>query len=371
MVPLLIIALAFIAFSIFYLRGENLRYLDSPLPAPDPAPPSEAHREVVRTIREFAAGAEGTSGRERLHVIREYMDELGRGRAYESEFRPLQEGPVRGEWVLGPGVDSRRRVLYLHGGAWFAGSPTSHRPITDRLSRLLNAAVFALDYRLLPEHRRSDGIADCRAGLRWILGNGPDGEDAPEFLIVAGDSAGGSLTLEVLAWARDSGLRLPDAAIALSPSTDVTMTTPSLRGNLATDPMLGPAFGKLLRVPTMLLWWVYWVNWRIPPRDPRVSPLRGDLAGLPPILVQASRDEMLLDDARRYVAKAQASGSPVRLQTWPHMVHVWQLFTPELPEAEEAYAAMSEFIAAVEDGTIATPAGAQASSTAAGSAVAP
>jgi acetyl esterase/lipase len=98
----------------------------------------------------------------------------------------------------------------------------------------------------------------------------------------------------------------------------------------------------------MLLWWVYWYTWRIPPSDPRVSPLRGNLAGLPPILIQASEAEMLIDDARRYASRAQAAGSPVELQTWPHMVHVWQIFTPELPEAEEAFANIAEFIAAVE-----------------------
>jgi acetyl esterase/lipase len=350
MVTALLLALFLVAFSVIWLRGENLLYLDSPPPPPEPTPPGEAHLAVVRSLGDFAAELKQVHGRERIERIRRYMDDLGRSRDYASEFRPVAGEAVRGEWVLAPGVDPRRRVLYLHGGAWFAGSPVSHRPITDRLSRLLGAAVFALDYRLLPEYRRIDGISDCRAGLRWILHNGPDAAEPPEFLVLGGDSAGGSLALEVLAWARDGGLRLPDATIALSPSTDITMTAPSLRANEATDPMLGPAFGQLLRVPTILLWWFYWLTWRIPPRDPRVSPLRGNLAGLPPVLIQASRAEMLLDDARRYATKAQAAGSPVTLQTWPHAVHVWQMFTPELPEAEEAYAAISRFIADVETG---------------------
>jgi epsilon-lactone hydrolase len=350
MVTVLFLIIAFVAFSVFYLRGDNLRYLDAPLPPPDAPPPSDAHREVVRTMNELTADIERYRGRERLGAIRRMMDELGEGKALESRIEPVQSDAIRGEWVLAPGADSRRRVLYLHGGAWFAGSPTSHRPITDRLSRLLGAAVFAVDYRLCPEYRRIDGIDDCREALRWILHNGPEDSEPPAFLLVAGDSAGGNLTLEVIAWARDAGLRLPDAAIALSPATDVTMTSPSLRANEATDPMLGPAFGKLLRLPTILLWWFYWISWRIPPKDPRVSPLRGNLRDLPPVLIQASRAEMLLDDARRYAARAQASGSPVTLQTWPHMVHVWQLFTPELPEAEEAYAAMADFVATVEAG---------------------
>ena len=166
MVTVLVVVLALLAFSLFYLRGEDLRYLDGPLPGPEPTAPSEAHRAVVQRLDEIAAAIDGKSLRERLHAIRAFMDELGRERSYRSAFRPVQQGGVRGEWVLAPGCDGRRRVLYLHGGAWFAGSPLSHRPITDRLSRLLGAAVFTVDYRLLPEHRRNDGIHDYRAALR-------------------------------------------------------------------------------------------------------------------------------------------------------------------------------------------------------------
>lgn len=351
MIWFIVLVVVLIWFSLYYLRGENLSYLDRPLQSAPPAPaPSQAHREVVEQLAGFASIAGDRKGHERVRAIRELMESIAEGRSYTCEFRPLKRDGIAGEWVLAPGVNTRRRVLYLHGGAWFAGSPLSHRPITDKLSRELNAAVFALDYRLLPEYRRSDGIFDCRAAYRWILHNGPDDAEPPEFLVVAGDSAGGSLTLDVIAWARDSGLRRPDGAVALSPSTDTTMTSPSLRENVSTDPMLGPAFARLLKVPTPLLWWLYWFSWRIPPRDPSVSPLRGNLENLPPVLILASEAEMLVDDARRYAAKAQAAGSPVELQTWPHMVHVWPMFTPELPEAEEAYANIREFLAAVETG---------------------
>ena len=229
-----------------------------------------------------------------------------------------------------------------------AGSPKSHRAITDRLSKLADAAVLSLDYRLLPENTRRQGIEDCQQAYRWILANGPEGALDLDFLAVAGDSAGGNLTLTLIAWARDEGLRAVDAAIAFSPATDMTLTSPSLSSNIATDPMLGPAFGKLARVPKVLMWWVSWFTYRIRPADPVASPVRGDLSGLPPVLVQVSEAEMLFDDARRYVSKAQAAGSPVALQSWPHMVHVWQVFTPELPEADHAYDNIAEFLASVE-----------------------
>jgi monoterpene epsilon-lactone hydrolase len=128
----------------------------------------------------------------------------------------------------------------------------------------------------------------------------------------------------------------------------MTLTAPSLSGNVASDVMLGPAFGKLLKLPTVALWWLSWYSNRVRPADPVVSPVRGDLSGLPPVLVQVSEAEMLLDDARRYVARAQAAGSPVVLQSWPHMVHVWQIFTPELPEANDAYDKVAEFLTGVE-----------------------
>ena len=266
-------------------------------------------------------------------------------KTFASTFTAFEGDGIRGEWVVAPGVDSRRRVLYLHGGAFLMGSPRSHRSITDKLSAVANAAVFALDYRLMPEHKRLEGIADCQQAYRWILDNGPDGPAPLDYLVVSGDSAGGNLTLMTVAWARDEGLRPADAAVAFSPSTDVTMTAPSLKSNRPTDPMLGPAFGKLTRVPSMLWWWMTLLSSRMLPRDPRNSPLRGDLSNLPPILVQVSEAEMLYDDARRYVEKARLSGSSVVLQSWPHMVHVWQIFTPDLPEAEEAFERVGVFLA--------------------------
>ncbi len=345
MVWFILAVLAFFAFSLLYLRGEDLsRYDAPPLPA-SMGKPSPEHGAVLERMREFTATGQAHGGRGRLRAVRELMDSLSEGVEFSSRFEAVSEGQLRGEWVLAPGFDPRRRFLYIHGGAWFAGSPRSHRAITDRLARLTGAAVFSLDYRLIPENRRRDGIEDCRNAWRWLLVNGPEGPESLDYGMVGGDSAGGSLTLGLLAWIRDEGLRAPDAAIAFSPSTDVTMSGPSMRSNLATDHMLGPLFGKLARIPTVVLLWLTWFNNRILPSHPDVSPLRGDLAGLPPVLLQASEQEMLLDDSRRYVARAQEAGSPVELQTWPHMVHVWQIFTPDLPEAEEAYANIAEFLA--------------------------
>lgn len=346
MVLFILIALLLFAVSFLYLRGEDLSYLDSnvvPRPSGDP---SLEHLQVVDSLGEMSSI--GGRGRKRLATLRQYMDAMSDGRDLNSEFIPVNEGNLRGEWVIAPGVDVRRRILYIHGGAWMAGSPKSHRSITNRLSGVANAAVFSLDYRLLPENRRAQGIEDCQQAYRWLLVNGPQGPEELDFLLVSGDSAGGNLTLAIIAWARDTALRAADAAIAFSPATDAAMTSPSLTSNIASDPMLGPAFGKLTKIPLPFMWWVSWLTNRIRPSQAIVSPLRGDLSGLPPVLIQVSEAEMLFDDARRYVTKAQAAGSPVVLQSWPHMVHVWQLFTPELPEANHAYDNIGEFLATVE-----------------------
>lgn len=339
--------LALIAFSFLVLRKEDLSYLDQPIPSHSPRPPSDALRNAMSPVDEFA-GQSSIRGKARVRAIREFMDTMGAQREYACEFKTVNTPEVKGEWVLAPDFDAKRRILYLHGGAFIAGSPLSHRPITDRLARLTGAAVFALDYRLMPEHPRIAGIEDCRRAYRWIVRNGPVAAEEAEFLVVGGDSAGGNLTLALLAWVRDEGLRQADAGIAFSPATDAVLDAPSLRANIPTDAMLGPAFGGLARVPKIFLLWYTWATSRMFPSDPRISPLRGSLSGLPPILVQASDSEMLLDDSRRYVAKAQAAESPVLLQTWPDMPHVWQIFTPDLPEAEEAFENLAEFLDGVD-----------------------
>jgi acetyl esterase/lipase len=294
--------------------------------------------------------SKGLKGKARLIALRNHLDSLGEDVEVTSEIRHNDQ--PRGEWVIAPGVDTRRRVLYIHGGAWAAGSPRSHRAITDRFSQLANAAVFALDYRLMPEHRFMDGIRDCRQAYTWLLAHGPDGEETADFMVVAGDSAGGSHTLSLIAWVRDNGIRQPDAAVALSPSTDLTLTAPSNRDNIRTDPLLGPVFGGLSKIPLPVLWWGTLAAFRISPTNPVASPLRGNLNDLPPTLIHASTTEMLLDNSTRYAAKARAEGSPVELHTWQKMVHVWHIFTPLLPEAEEAFEDIRAFLERVEKGEI-------------------
>ena len=305
---------------------------------------NDEHRNVLKVLGALSAQTRNLPLSQHLKALRRFMDTLSDGHRLNAQFVPVDAGGIKAEWVLAPGADSSRRTLYIHGGAWAMGSPQSHRVITSRFSELTGGAVLAIDYRLMPEHPRKAGIEDCRSAYRWILDNGPDGPQPLTALVVAGDSAGGNLTLTTIAWARDQGLRPADAAVALSPATDGTLSGKTLKSNLASDAMLGPLFAPLTRVPRSALLWLSLLINRIRPCNPLVSPIHGDLANLPPLLIHASEEEMLLDDAQRYQNKALAAGSPVTLQTWRHVVHVWHMFGEQLSEAQQAYAQIERFL---------------------------
>jgi acetyl esterase/lipase len=353
-IVLIIVAIAAIAAAVAWAMTQHLRGAD--LTVFDGATgerfsrgdrPSGEALAVVASLGGIGTLLQRTPMRERTAALRKYMDEAFADHLFDARFVAVDAGGVPAEWVLSPGADPTRRTLYIHGGAFIVGSPRSHRTLTTQFSAMTCGAVLAIDYRLMPEHPRLAGIEDCRIAYRWLLANGPDGAAPAQAMFVAGDSAGGNLTLSLIAWARDSGLRAPDAAVALSPLTDATLASPSFAANVHSDAMLGPMFGKMARVPRSILLWFGWLQTRIRPSDPLISPVRGDLSRLPPTLVQASEVEMLVDDARRYVNKARAAGSPARLQTWNHMVHVWQIFNPELTEAREALAEIGRFLAEV------------------------
>jgi len=347
---LVIVVLVLWGFERFYLRGGGAG--SYPVPSGGdvirrftrPGGPGPEFKPVAKAVRELTLKIAAGRRHHNLKAAREAFDAISDGFEFEAEFLPADAGGVPAEWVIAAGADSSRRVLYIHGGGVVVGSPKSHRAITSKMARITGSAVLAIDYRLMPEHLYRDSIEDCRTAYRWILENGPDGPGAIQRLYVGGDSAGGNLALSLTAWIRDNGLRAPEAVVALSPLTDVTFSGGSLNANLDTDIMLKPFLKPLVKLPAFVRsWYVFW-TYKVRPCNPVVSPLLGDLSNLPPTLVQASEAEILLDDARRYVCKAHASGSPARLQTWSDMVHIWQIFDPVLPQAAEAWAEIDRFL---------------------------
>lgn len=338
----------------FYLSGASLKKYDSPEPSLyNSEAPSEFHHEAVTGLYEMHRDSNSggkTDFKTRIVSMRKVLDDMGDLADLSGiTLTPVTANGVPAEWVQVDGAETQRRLLYLHGGAFYAGSPKSHRAITAALARVTNSAVLAVDYRLMPEYTRFDGLEDCQSAYRWLLDNGPDGAGEATELLMAGDSAGGNLALVLSHWARDEGLRKADAVIALSPATDGTLSGNTLQRNAESDPMLGPSLGKLLKAPRGGLLWYSLISNKALPRNPLLSPIHADLAGLPPTLVQVSRVEMLYDDAVRYVNKAVEAGSPVSIQVWPYAVHVWQIYHPNMPEAVDAFAAIKRFVGQVYD----------------------
>ncbi len=319
-----------------YDLPEGQRF--SPADATAVAASAAAVKALNKRLRGASGGLEKMPWSERILSMRETMDTFFAGAETASVVTPVDAAGVPAEWVVAPGADSSRRFLYIHGGAFMAGSPKGYRVLTDKLSEITNSAVLAIDYRLMPENKRLDCVEDCRASYDWMLENGPQGPDsmAPTAVFVAGDSAGGNLTLALLAWIRDTQRAAPNAALALSPVTDARFVSPSIRGNLESDVILRPLAKRLAWVPGFLIGLAGRYMAGHSASDPVVSPLLGDLSGLPPILVLASDCEILRDDGRRYVNKAVEAGTDARLMLWDNVPHVWPIFYPDLPEAAEA-----------------------------------
>lgn len=344
----------------FFLRrrgakfeGEDLTPYDSVPEVFASAAPSKG-MDALHTYLEEAFNASGekpsraNSGWEHK---REQFEAAGLARDYEGvEFRPdvitINGREMSGAWTLLPDSDPNRRLLYMHGGAFTVGSDISHRPLTVQLARRTGMAVFTPNYRLMPENSRQDIIDDAREAYRWVLENGPDGKAPLSKLVLAGDSAGGNLALMLANWARNHAARQPDAVAVFSPVTDATLSSPSMKANLSTDPMLRPLLSAPLKAPRMLLLPELAKHYGMHPAHPDQSPVFDDLANLPPTFIQASNSEMLHDDSVRFAAKAQAAESPVTFQSWGGgLPHVWQIFDEYIPEAEAALDEIQVFLA--------------------------
>ncbi|MEV4168395.1 alpha/beta hydrolase [Nonomuraea sp. NPDC049709] len=240
-----------------------------------------------------------------------------------------------GEWVRGgQGLDERKVVLYFHGGGYFSCSPRTHRSITWRLSVVARRPVLALDYRQGPVHKLADSLADAMDAYDCLLRRGY----APEDIVLAGDSAGGHLTLATLLALRDAGRPLPAAAICLSPWADLTDVP--RRANRWQDPML-PAG----RVRWLARRWTSGLD----PWDPLVSPVHGDFTGLPPLMIVTGSTEVLRDEGRRVAERARLAGVPVRYEEWPRMPHVFPILADVVPEARLAFRHMAQFVKAVSE----------------------
>jgi len=239
-------------------------------------------------------------------------------------------GGVPGLWVRAPGATDDITLLYLHGGGYAIGSPNTHRGLIGSLSAAIGGRVLAPDYRLAPEQPFPAAVDDAVAVYRALVETTP-----AERVAIGGDSAGGGLTLALLVALRDAGDRLPACAFALSPWTDLASTGATMSTRAEDDPLIsleGTQFGSAHYLAGA------------DPKHPLASPLYADLHGLPPLLIQAGDAEVLLDDSVRLAARARECGVDVTLDVWPEMIHVWQFFAGQVPEADDAIGKIAAFV---------------------------
>jgi epsilon-lactone hydrolase len=294
---------------------------------------SELFETVVEMIRQAnVAGGESTLTAVELRSGMEAM--VGALPLIEGTVvEPVAAGGVPSEWVRpAMAVTADACVLYLHGGGYVMGSLNTHRAFASHLAARTGLPVLVVDYRLGPEFPFPAALDDALAAYEWLLVQG----FSAGRVVIAGDSAGGGLTLATLLALRDRGRPLPAAAVPISPWTDLTLSGDSMDALEAQDPMV-----QRVGLQRMADWYLGDQD----ATDPLASPVFGDCAGLPPLLIHVGAVETLLDDSTRFAARAEAAGVDVTLEVWPEMIHVWHAFGPMVPESEAGVTRVAEFVA--------------------------
>lgn len=283
---------------------------------------------VTRRTMKNKLGASGSVAKER-----ESLEKMSGLMSRRSPGQPATLNGVSGEWVFPETGDGGRTLLYLHGGGYALGSPLSHRDMVGGIADAAHARVFLADYRLAPEHPFPAAVDDAVAAYEGLLEAGVD----PAKLCIAGDSAGGGLTVATLVALRDRKLPLPAAGICISPWADLTCSSGSMTSMAEADPMLRP---DALR-------WMggLYLNGQ-DPKSPLASPVYADLKGLPPLLIQVGTEEALYDDAITLSRVARDAGVDATLEAWEGMMHVWHLMAKLVPEGKQAIQVIGAFVVA-------------------------
>jgi monoterpene epsilon-lactone hydrolase len=290
---------------------------------------SDALENIVTMLRTQAA--ERGDAEMTVDEWREAYDGLG-GLLPAAEgvvVERIDAGGVPAEWI---GTGNGPVVVYVHGGGYSIGSLDSHRSMLTHLATAVDGRVLAVDYRLAPENPFPAALDDTCAAYRWVLADGTD----PSRVVVAGDSAGGGLTLATLVALRDAGDALPAAGVCLSPWADLTQSGATISEKADTDPMVHAE--DLDRCAAA------YAGSDHDPGSPALSPLFAEMSGLPPLLVEVGTAEVLLDDARRLADRARAAGVDVTLFEGEDLVHVWHFFAGAVPEADEGIVRVARFI---------------------------
>lgn len=287
---------------------------------------SEQLEKVLNILKKNAAQRPGS-----LEESRERMNKMAFPRQDDVSYDEVDAGGIPALWVTAPDAADDRVVLYLHGGGYVLGSLISHQDLVARISKAAKSRVLYIDYRLAPEHPFPAAVEDATDAYRWLLSTGIDASRA----VVAGDSAGGGLTVATMVSLRDAGDPLPAAAVCISPWVDLEGVGESMTTNAGVDPMVRQE-GLVDMAKSYLA--------GADPRSPLAAPLYADLKGLPPTLIQVGSHETLLDDSTRLFERAKEAGVDVLLEKGEGLFHVWHAFAPMLPEGQQAIDRLGEYI---------------------------
>tara|TARA_R110000868_G_scaffold393762_1_gene664862 strand:+ start:3098 stop:4009 length:912 start_codon:yes stop_codon:yes gene_type:complete len=289
----------------------------------------------IAAVREFLANSNFPQDTAELRKAYDGMGDMFPP-ADDVTLEKVSANGVSAEWSSTPNANQDRVILYVHGGGYVIGSVASHRHLVTELGRAAGTRTLSLDYRLAPEHPFPAAVDDALAGYKFLLAQGFE----PGDITIAGDSAGGGLTVATLLAIKDAGLQQPACGFCISPWIDLEALGNSMVTQAALDPMvqkdglLGMAAAYLNGGNA---------------RAPLAAPLYGDFRGIAPLLIQVGAAETLLDDATRLASVAGAADVEVNLQVWPEMIHVWHFFHPILGAARHAIKGAGEIISKAMD----------------------
>jgi acetyl esterase/lipase len=271
---------------------------------------------------------DGTTSIEGLRAKSERSAARLGGSPQDVRIEPVDVGTIAAEWIKPIDSDDHRTILYFHGGGYVMGSLTSHRGVVAKFVRESGVRALHFQYRLAPEHPFPAALEDSVATYSWLLAQGI----RPEQIVFLGDSAGGGLCLATLLALRDRDISLPAGASAMSPWTDLTCASDSY----SREDDLAPNGS----------WQVFsrYYAGSCPVDHPWISPLHGELTGLPPLLLCTGDAESMADDTIRFAAKAEAAGVNVHLLLGEGMVHCYPVFSPLFPEAKRAFQEICRFL---------------------------
>lgn len=284
---------------------------------------------LKQALREKMSGRQHISLAERRGNVDGIAAFGSDAKAAEMEWGTLNG--VAGAWFRPDNAEHEAAILYAHGGAFVAGSPASHQMVTLNLARSTGIPVFSVAYRLAPEHPHPAAVDDLVLAFRGLMASGLPAHR----IIVAGDSAGATLLLLGLCALRSYGVRMPGAAVMISPLYDLTCTSSTYDSNASVDPFINQA-GLMADITHYL-----------PNGSAAIQAVQdtlADLSGLPPMLIQVGSEEVLLGDARMLAANLERDGGRTVLEVWPGMPHVWHLFPAYVAEASAATEAIASFI---------------------------